>query len=220
MSRRLTLALVPIVGALLVAACSPGATPATSNAPASSPGPELTASPIPASAPAATTAAEATAVPTALDPCQLVTADEASALSSASFGTGTEGTTSGGAKTCTYGGATSGVVQVLVAVAPDAATAQADWAQEQADAQNALKQSAPSGVSFTLNLNDTTVAGADRAAVASANMTISGVKVAVSAIYLLKGAVFVTFSDLAVGRDAASAATLEAQAGTTLSRLP
>jgi len=40
------------------------------------------------------------------------------------------------------------------------------------------------------------------------------------AIYLLKGSTFVTFSDLVLGKPAPSAATMEAQAQTTLGRLP
>jgi hypothetical protein len=221
MSRRLTLTLFPITAALLIGACSPSATPpASSSAPEASSGPAATATPVPAGSAAESMPAEATSAAVPVDPCQLVTADEASALASATFGAGTAGSTSGGALTCTYGGQTTSVVQVIVAQASDATTAQADWAQEQAQAQAALTKAAPAGVNLTFNLSDTAVTGADRAAVASAKVTVGGVTVGVSAIYVLKGATFFTFSDLAVGHDAASASALEAQALTSLARIP
>jgi hypothetical protein len=217
MSRRPTLILAPVAAALLLGACSGSTTPPGS--PAASE-PAATATAAPTSTPATSSPAEGSAAPTALDPCQLVTAAEASALAGTSFGTGKEETTSGGAKICVYGSATTSVVQVIVAQAADAATAQANWAQEQAQAEAAIKQGVPSGVNFTLNVNDASVTGADRAAVASAQATIGGVSVAISAIYVLKGATFFTFSDLGVGHAAASTSALEAQAVTTLGRIP
>jgi hypothetical protein len=187
---------------------APEATPA-----AASPGASL------ASTAPLESSAEQTAVPTALDPCQLVTAAEASTLAGASYGSGKASTTSGGAKLCTYS-STTAVVNVLVAQAPDAATAQADWTQEQAQAEAAIKQGAPSGVDVTFNVSDTSVAGADQAALATGQATISGLKISISAIYLLKGATFVTFSDLAIGQAAAGSSALQAQAAITLGRVP
>jgi hypothetical protein len=219
MHRRPVLTLLP-AAVLLVAACSgtPSSPPASTAPQASTGGGSPTIAP--ASLPLPSGAAEGSAVPTSLDPCALVTADEASTLAGTTFGAGTESTTSGGAKICTYGSATTAVVNVLVAQAADAATAQADWAQEQAEAQAQLQQSVPAGVSLSFSLDDTSVTGADKAAVGTASASISGVGVAISAIYVLKGAVFFTFSDLAVGHAAAAATALEAQAGTTIGRLP
>jgi hypothetical protein len=203
---------------LLAAACNAAAT--SSPSPAS--GTPAAAIPTESATiePTAGSTAEQTGVPTSLDPCQLVTASEASALAGASFGAGTEGTTSGGAKTCVYGGQTLNVFQVLVAQAPDAATAQSQGTQLQAQAEDALKKGAPSGTNVSLNVTDVTVAGADKAAVATASATISGTTISISAIYVLKGATFFSFSDLVVGNAAPSSSALEAQAQTTLGRIP
>lgn len=182
--------------------------------------PTATASPTP-SAPSTAGALQQSPTPVSLDPCQLVTSSEASSLAGASFGPGQEGTTEGGAKTCVYGAQTRNVFSVLVTQASDAATAQADWAQEQAKAQAAVKQGVPPGVNVNLNLTDVSnLAGADRAAVASFNTTISGVAVGITAIYVLKGAVFFSFSDLVVGAAPPSTSAMEAQAKTVLGRLP
>jgi len=169
---------------------------------------------------AATPTPQQSASPVALDPCQLVTSSEASSISGASFTAGKEGVSSGGAKTCTYGAQTHNVFLVVVAQAPDPATAQADWAQEQAKAEAAIQSDLPQGSSINLNVSDVNnVPGADKAAIASFNTTISGQPVGVIAIYLLKGSTFVTFSDLVLGTPP-TAATMEAQAQTTLGRVP
>ena len=150
-----------------------------------------------------------------------MTSSEASSIAGASFTAGKEDTTSGGAKTCAYGAQTRNVFLVLVTQAPDAATAQADWTQEQAKAEAAIQQGLPQGSSVNLNVtNLTNVAGADKAAIASFNTMISGQAVGLIAIYLLKGSTFVTFSDLVLGKPAPTAAAMEAQAQTTLGRLP
>jgi hypothetical protein len=203
---------------LLAAACNAAAT--SSPSPAS--GTPAAATPTESATiePTAGSTAEQTGVPTSLDPCQLVTASEASALAGASFGAGTEGTTSGGAKTCVYGGQTLNVFQVLVAQAPDAATAQSQWTEFQAQAEDALKAGTPTGVTVNLNVTDVTLAGADKAADATASATISGTTISISAIYVLKGATFFSISDLVVGKTAPSSSALEAQALTTLGRIP
>jgi hypothetical protein len=216
--RRFSLAGLLVAPALVIAACGGAATQSPSPAEGTLGAPTATASETGTAT--ATGTAEQTAVPTSLDPCQLVTASEASALAGASFATGTEGTTSGGAKTCVYGAQTLNVFNVLVAQAPDAATAQSQWTQLQAQAEDALKSGLPSGTNVSLNVTEVTVAGADKAAVAAASGTISGTALSVSAIYVLKGATFFTFSDLVVGTAAPSADALEAQALTTLGRVP
>ena len=181
-----------------------------------------TATPTPTAPPAtATPTAAPTSVPTTTDPCQLVTSQEASMLAGASYGAGRPDSTSGGAKICVYGYQTLNVFMVLVAVAPDATTAQADWAQEQAKAQAALNQGAGSGANITFNLNDVAnLPGADRAAVGTASGTVSGQTISGSAIYLLKGPVFFTFSDVGLGITPPSISAMEAQATTSLGRLP
>lgn len=155
-----------------------------------------------------------------LDPCQLITQQEASQLAGASFAAGKEETISSGAKMCTYGAQTLNVFMVEVAVAPDAATAQAQWAQEEAQAQANLQQFvAQAGANVTLQAGDITLSGADKAAAATSTATISGQTISISAIYVLKGAVFFTFSDLVLGKAAPTLAQMQTQAGTVLSRV-
>ena len=219
---------LPLIGgcALAVAACGSSSTPATQ--PATSSSASTTTTPIPTATPAPTAtptpASSATAVATSLDPCQLVTASEASSLAGTTFSAGTEGTTSGGGKTCVYGGATTHVFEVILAVAADATTAQADWAQEESQVQSALQQGLASaqsaGVNVNFNINDVSnVPGADMAAVGTFSATISGVSIGGTAIYLLKGPTFVAFSDLEVGGTPPTVSAMESQAGTTLGRV-
>jgi hypothetical protein len=159
---------------------------------------------------------------TALDPCQLVTSDEASALAGATYTTGVENTSdSSGSRTCVYGGQTPNVFMVTVAQAPDADTAQAYWAQYEAEAQNLIQRTVPAGVTVSFDVTDlASLAGADRAAVGQLSQTVGGRTINGSAIYLLKGASFVTFSDLLLDQPAPSNDALEAEAGTVLGRLP
>lgn len=221
MLRRSPLTALLFATALAAAACNAATapSPSESSTPAATP-PAATSAESPTLEATASGTPEQTAVPTSLDPCQLVTASEASSLAGASFGAGTEGTTSGGAKTCVYGGQTLNVFQVLVAQAPDAATAQSQWTELQAQAEDALKAGTPSGTTVNLNVTDVTLAGADKAADATASGTISGTTISVSAIYVLKGATFFSFSDLVVGTTAPSSSAMEAQALTTLGRVP
>jgi hypothetical protein len=192
------------LAALLLVACGSSTSGSSSPAPSTSP-----------------TSATPSGSPVALDPCQLVTSAEASSIAGVTFAAGKENTTSGGAKTCAYGAQTANVFMVTVVQAPDAATAQADWTQEQAKAEAAIKQGLPPGASVNLNVtNVTTLSGADKAAIATFNTTISGETVGITAIYLLKGATFVTFSDLVIGKAAPTADAMETQAQTTLGRVP
>ena len=191
--------------ALLLVACggSPTASSSTPSAPETASAPQQSPSPV------------------SLDPCQLVTSAEASSLAGVTFAAGKPGTTDGGANTCVYGYQTLNVFNVLVTQAKDAATAQADWTQEQAKAQAAINQGIPAGANVNLNVTDLSgVAGADKAALATFTTTISGETLGITAIYLLKGAVFLTFSDLVVGHAPPTAAAIEAQAVTSLKRLP
>jgi hypothetical protein len=203
-----------VLAGLVVGACSSSTataagtgTPApTSVAPAATSTPAATDTPAPSSEPSL-----ATGVPTSLDPCQLVTSQEASQLAGASYGAGVEGTTSGGGKTCVYGGQTLNVFTVIVGQAPDVATAQAG----KAEAQAAILQQAGKGIAFTELPNF-----ADGAAYLVGSFTVSGQTLNGSAIYVLKGTVFFGFSDLALGHPTPTSAALQAQAQVILGRLP
>jgi hypothetical protein len=155
-----------------------------------------------------------------LDPCQLVTQQEASQLAGATFAAGKKEAISSASSLCTYGAQTLNVFTVIVAVAPDATTAQKDWAQEEAKAQAGVKKLvAEAGGSASLKAGDITLPGADKAATAIETATISGRTLNISAIYVLKGAVFFTFADLVAGKPAPTASAMAAQAQTVLTRV-
>ena len=210
MVRTRTGALALLAGGLL-AGCGAAASPTTN--PASTDTATATAS--------ATSAAAATpsptGAPTALDPCQVVSAAEASALTGAAYSAGQEAT-NGTGKTCTYGAMTLNVFIVDVAQASDAASAQAEWSQEEASVNSDI-QGAAAGQGITYNLNDTSISGADRAATGSFSKTLDGEMFSGSAVYLIKGATFLAFSDLNVGHQAPGTAAMEAQAQTSLGRV-
>jgi hypothetical protein len=193
----------------VLAACGSstgGATPTPSaSTPTAAPTEAATAVPTP-------TPTLATAVPTSFDPCQMVTQSEASQLAGTTFGPGTEQTNSGNGKTCVYGAQTLNVFTVNVAVASDAATAQADWATEEAAAKTALTKSVPAGVTVNYTLADANVTGADMSASATITATFSGHAISESAIYLLVGPVFVGFGDLTLGTAPPSISSLETEA--------
>jgi hypothetical protein len=157
-----------------------------------------------------------------LDPCKLVTAQEASKLAGAKYAAGVEQTADSGAKECVYGRQTLNVFLVVVNVAPDAATAEADWATTEADAQSSVEKLAGlEGASVALHVGKITLSGADEAATAAASGAIgSSHTLNISAIYVLKGAVFFTFSDLVLDKSAASASAMATIAATTLTRIP
>jgi hypothetical protein len=158
---------------------------------------------------------------TALDPCQLVTADEASALAGTTFTKGVEQTTDGGSRICVYGYQTTNVFMVLVAQSADATTAQATWSDYQARAQNLVQNNLPPGVNVNLNASDTTnLQGFDRAADGSASASLAGRTINLSAIYLLKGVTFVSFSDMVLTQPAPTTDGLEGEAATVQTRLP
>lgn len=173
---------------------------------------------------ATTPSASATASPpptlASLDPCVLVTQQEASKLAGASYGPGVEDKLDNGARECVYGGQTLNVFIVQVNVASDAATAQADWATTEAEAQAGLTGLAASqGGNVNLQAGPITLEGADDAATASAAGSIGSHTLYVSAIYVLTGAVFFMFSDLRLDKPAPTAAALAAQASTVLTRI-
>jgi hypothetical protein len=158
-------------------------------------------------------------VATPLDPCQLVPASEASAVAGTTFGAGQEEPSGTDGKRCVYGSQTRNVFSVVVGQADNAADAEADYSTEEADAQAAITKQVPAGVKINEQTQD--VSGlADRATVVSGSASVGGASVAASAIYLLKGAVFLTFSDVVVGAAAPSASALEAEATKALARVP
>ena len=213
--RRTAAALAVTAFALLLAACSSGSPAAIST---------TTQSATPAATPsaAATAASEPTpsqsAAATSLDPCQLVPSSEASSLAGASYGPGKEEAENGG-KQCIYGYQTTNVFTVELGQASDPATAQADWSQEQSQAEALVEQKLPSGVNISLNTQNVTGLG-DRAATANGSTTIDGRLIGMSAIYLLKGATFLSFSDIVLGQQAPSASAMQTEAATALSRVP
>jgi hypothetical protein len=206
--RRTAAAFAVTASALLLAAC--GSSGNSSSAPSAQTSAPSSAAP--AAAPSQSAAA------TSLDPCQLVTSSEASSLAGTTYGSGQEETDNGG-KRCVYGSGTTNVFTVEVAQAQDSATAQADWAQDQSEAQAAVEQKLPSGVNVTLDTQNVTGL-ADRAATATGSTSIDGQAVGFSGIYLLKGATFLAFQDVQLGSAAPTASAMQTEAATALARVP
>ena len=201
--------------AFMAAACSSSSTAATSPTPIAGSLPQAS------SATAQKPTVNPSATPTTVDPCQLVTSQEASSMTGASYGAGVPQTYDGGSKGCIYGYQTLNVFSVLVAQADSPQTAQADWAQEQAQAQVVLAKAAGAASNLNVNTNDVSnVSGADKAAVGSGSFPFGGRTFNVSVMYLIKGSVFVTFSDISVGVAAPSAGSMESQAAAVVGRLP
>jgi Protein of unknown function (DUF3558) len=213
--RRIAAALAVTASALLLAACSSGSPAAISTSTPSS-GPTATPSAAATAASAPTPSQSAAA--TSLDPCQLVTSSEASSLAGTTFGPGKEETENGD-HICVYGYQTTNVFTVQVSQAQDASTAQADWSQEQNQAETLVEQKLPSGVHVSLDTQNETGLG-DRAATATGSTTLEGKTIGMSAIYLLKGATFLTFSDIVLGQSGPSASAMQTEAATALSRVP
>jgi hypothetical protein len=155
-----------------------------------------------------------------VDPCQIIPASEASALAGATFDSGVPLTSEGGSVGCVYGANTANVLTVVVAQAPDAATAQAEWANYEAKAQSLFTKDLPPGVALNFSLADVSDLPADRATLAQGSASFAGRTINGSACYLLKGTSFVAFSDLLLGQAAPSSDALEGEAQTVLGRLP
>ena len=112
-----------------------------------------------------------------------------------------------------HGSGTTNVFTVEVAQAQDSATAQADWTQ----AQTAVEQKLPSGVSVSLDTQNVTGLG-DRAATATGSTSVDGQSLGFSGIYLLKGATFLAFQDVQLGNAAPTASAVQTEAATALAR--
>jgi hypothetical protein len=196
-ARLATVALSLFVGACTTPAA--GGSPAASTAPVALSSPTATAVPTapPASAPGASLGGPQ---PTAgdIDPCALLTQAEASTLMGKSLSAGVS-TLVDQDRVCTFNSGTSEVKLILAPPAPDAATAQADWDAELAQA--------PSGITLA------TVPGFDRAAYGSG----ASVGVSVSAMFVIQGN---HFFDLYCGFPACSPAASVTAAQLIVGRLP
>ena len=185
------------------------ATPAASASAETSPAPSATEAAV-ASAP------DFTPVPTSIDPCTLLTQDEASKLAGFTLAAGTSTTLENNDRLCSYG-AEGSVIQVLVAVAPDAATAKAGEPDFKATLEQGVAEAGIASPKLT-ELPDFDP-GVD-AAMVEGTASAAGTKVAGIALYALKGAVIVAISQIGIGTPVASGDDLMAQAHTTLARLP
>jgi hypothetical protein len=158
---------------------------------------------------------EPTAVPTDLDPCALVTRNEASALVGFTVSPASK-STDNNTKICSYG-QEGLVLQVLVAVAPDAATAKAREPEFKAQLEDGASKAGIKDVKLT-ELPDFEP-GVD-AAVIRGSASAAGLKVSGTAIYALKGAVFVAISVISIGGAVPTSEDMQAQAKTALGRVP
>lgn len=215
--RRVTSALVV---AAVVAACgsstgtsTPGSTSTETPTVAATATPPPVTEPTPASTDSVASN-EPTGVPTSLDPCVVVTAADASGLANATFAAGTPSTTEGNGKICTYT-AVGNVMTVVLGVAPDVTTAQAE---EQA-MKTQLEQGVP-GVTFQLTELQGFQPGVD-AAIVTGSQTIAGQSFSATAMFMLKGTTFLGISDVVVGAgQAMTSDAIKAAAPTFLGRLP
>jgi hypothetical protein len=211
-----------VASALQNASLPPIVVPAPSSA-APSAAPSAPASAAPSGS------AEPTAVATDIDPCTLVTSAEASALAGVTFGAGKESTTKGNARICTYGAQTPNVFMVIVAIAPDEATAQADEAAAKADIQKQAKN-LPGGMKVTdltcpspppsPSASCTSFAPNTDAELFNGTAKIGGQTIGGSALYMLRGTTFAGFSDLALNAAPPSDKDMEDMGMTVLGRVP
>ncbi len=150
-----------------------------------------------------------TAAPTALDPATLVSQDEATALAGGPV-SACAATTADNRKTCTYSGA--GVqVSVTVIQAPSQAALDAGKAAVLADLQKAAAN----------GLKTTRISGiGDDAALLSGSHTTAGIALKGIGVYAVKGLTFVAVVVIGIGHDVPDAKTIEAQATTTMGRVP
>jgi hypothetical protein len=213
--RSVTVVLASAGCAALLAGCSSSSGGGTSDAGAT--GSTSTTSTSSSTSSTTSSASGSGVAVTHLDPCKLVTRAEASKLAGVTLRAGQEQSTNG-AKVCSYTGSSTSVVTVEVVQGQSAAEANAQWDTEQAQAQDALKKTAPAGLDLHLDTTNLTGLG-DRAAAVRASAKISGQAFGVTGIYVLKGSTFFAFQNLAFGRSAASESALKSEARTVLGRL-
>jgi hypothetical protein len=155
-----------------------------------------------------------------LDACQLIGSAEASTYAGVAYDAGTPLDMEDGASGCVYRAGSTSVFTVIVAQAPDADTAQAQWSEYEASAQELVQQDLPGGARVDFIPTDVNNLPADRAAVASGSGNLFGRTLNGSAGYLLKGTVFVGFSDVALEQPTPAPDAVEAEALNVLGRLP
>jgi hypothetical protein len=210
---------------LVAAACSgggsgsPSASPpnvVTTSAPAATPAATPSPTPVPSpTQPSRTATSTATSVPVNLDPCAMVTADEVNAIAHSSFAPGS-GKAENNNTLCVYSSSTV-VFEVYLAVAKDAATASAQEPQFVATLEQGVSQAGI--VNPTLTLLPSFQPGVD-AATLEGSATIGGQKLSGIAFYALKGAVFISFSDLSRNVAPPTSSDMQTQGITTLGRIP
>ncbi len=183
--------------------------------PSTAPSAPASVSPSDVASEAPSTTPGPTAVPTSIDPCKLVTPAEVSALTGTTFSAG-EVSTEDNHRICSYG--QEGMVfEVLVSVAPDAATAKQQEPAFKADLEKGVAQAGLKDTKLT-EMPDFEP-GVD-AAVVSGSVSAGGQKLKGIALYALKGAVLVALSDIALGGSVPTSAEMQDQARVTLGRLP
>lgn len=218
-----------LLGIVALSACSSSGSPAPSGAPvAVVPSAPASLEPAPSTAPIASSAADspsplasdssagATPVPTSIDPCSLLTQAEATTLLGTDPGPGKSSTLENNDRMCSYSQGTQ-VLELLIAVEPDAATAKAGEPAFQATLEHAANDAGLGSPKLTElpNFED----GVD-AALMSGSASAGGMKISAVALWALKGAVIVAISDVSLGGTPPSADNVQAQAHTTLARLP
>lgn len=188
------------VAALVVTGCTGGASPSAlapliAN-PSQPPAASEAATPVPSEAAASDSPSKSalpSAVATNIDPCELFTSADASSWVGVKFGAGKEATSEGNIRSCTYAAPGPNLFFVAVGIAPDAATAKAAEAAEEADLQSQADQLGNMSIEKIPNFADNT-----DAAIMQGSVSAAGQKIGARAIYVLRGTTFFTFSDIAI----------------------
>lgn len=109
-------------------------------------------------------------------------------------------------------------MDIIVAQAADAATAQADYAQAQADAQTTIATKLPPGTQAKLNTTNAQGIG-DKAATITGASSVQGQTISFTGIYVLSGATFFTIGDLVLDKAPPTVTAIQDQAKVTLGRI-
>ena len=109
-------------------------------------------------------------------------------------------------------------MDIIVAQAADAKTAQAYYAAGQADAQSTITSKLPPGTSAKLNTSNTEGIG-DKASIIAGAASAEGQTINFTGIYVLSGATFFTIGDLVLNKPAPTVSSIQDQAKVTLGRI-
>jgi len=218
-------AALAVVAALAVAGCTSGASPSATSPTIGNASLPPAASETIAPAPSDTTASDApsesalpSAVATDIDPCQLITSADASSWTGVKFGAGKESTTESNIRTCNYNAAGPNLFFIAVGIAPDAATAKAAEAAEEADLASEAQSMA--GLGMTVEKLPNFAENTD-AAILQGGGTDAGQKVAARAMFVLRGTTFFAFSDTAINSgEPPSEQAFKDKANELLAKLP